>query len=123
MGADVPAVYHVIHTITESIIQGNAWWATQRFAVPISNPIQIVPANPKRTRLTVLNTDAVNTVDIATDSRASAGGSNTFPLAPGASIDMRHVREVWAVSNGAAVVVAVRSEFAERSSGSGGGEQ
>lgn len=114
MGADPPHLVHVVHHVTHSVPDGNQWWAALRLTVPITNPILIVPANPKRNRLTIVNLDAVNTVDLGVSPNMGAGSPATFPLAAGASIDMRHVREVYAIANAAAVVVAVKSEFAGR---------
>lgn len=126
-GADPPHLVHIVHHVTHTVEEGNAWWSVNRMAVPTQangGPIRIVGANAKRTRLTIVNTDASNSIDLFTDSNGGAiGGSFGFPVPAGASLDLRHTREVWAMANTANVTIAVKSEFSERPGAPGGGEQ
>lgn len=114
MGADPPHIMHIVHHVTHNVEEGNAWWATLRLTVPTGNAILIAPANPRRSRLLIVNTDTANTVDLGVSPDVGAGTAATFPLSPGASVEHRHVREIYAIANTAPIVVAIKSEFSER---------
>lgn len=123
MRADVPTTYHILHHITETVEAGRPWWAVVRFTIPTTNPILIAPANPKRAILTIVNQDSTNPVDIGPDPSLTLAGPTSFRIPFGATLDLRHTREIWAIASTSPVAVCIRSEFTERPSGSGGGEQ
>lgn len=129
MGADPPVLHHIVHHYTHTVAEGNAWWSTTRITVPTTGPILIAPANPKRVRVTIFNTDTTNFVDLLSGPGATASGSPmgfklTGSVANGQPrIDLNHTRDIWAIADTAAVSVTVLAEFSERPSGGGGGEQ
>lgn len=122
-GANPPALYHVVHHVQHNIEEGNPWWTAGRITVPTTIVIRIVPANPKRGRITILNTDATNAVDLLADANPGTFGSSVgFPLTFGQSIEFRHTREIWAIANASPVTIAYKAEFTERPGFHGEGE-
>jgi hypothetical protein len=110
--ASTPTEY-IIHHVTETIERGAAETVFVRLSVG-TTPLRILGKDEERNRATILNLAAPNgpEVDIGASEAIAFGGANTFPLAPGASIDLYSRGEVWAIANGATqvAIAAVREE-------------
>jgi hypothetical protein len=95
---------HVVHHVTETVERLAATHLANRYGIPSDHPVQILGRDEHRRRCTILNLSAsAATISVGKDGNITAAGNTTFPLAPGASLDIRDRDEWWAIAEAAGV--------------------